>query len=124
MASLSAKQKCVAKCLSRDDFWVGKSFGVTIASTVGIFTVVYRAAGHRNRVPTLEVTHLRGKTTTKEHWREICERAVVEQDPDRFIATIQELIQALEDDEERRSGATRLRVPLSEKPNQLSCPVA
>lgn len=36
---------------------------------------------------------------TKERWKELCERAVVEQDPDRFIATIQELLQVLEDNE-------------------------
>jgi hypothetical protein len=74
--------------------------------------------------PSLEVTPLRGET--KERWRELCERAVFEQDPDRFVATIQELIRVLEDNdnEERRRGATELRVPPNEKPAQLSCPVA
>ena len=52
---------------------------------------------------------MRGKT--KERWREICERAVVEQDPDRFVATIQELLQVLEDDEERRRNSTGLQEP-------------
>jgi hypothetical protein len=57
---------------------------------------------------------LRGET--KERWKELCERAVVEQDPDRFVATIQELLQALEDREERRRNVTVLQVPLDEKP--------
>ena len=65
---------------------------------------------------------LRGET--KERWRELCEQVVFEQDPDRFVATIQELIQVLDDNEERRRKATGLRVPPSEKPPQLSCPVA
>ena len=72
--------------------------------------------------PSLEVTPLRGET--KERWRELCERAVFEQDPDRFVATIQELIQVLEDNEERRREAVELRVPPNEKPAQLSCPIA
>jgi hypothetical protein len=46
---------------------------------------------------------LRGET--KERWRELCERAVIEQDPNRFVATIQELIQELEEKEERRRAA-------------------
>lgn len=53
---------------------------------------------------------MRGET--KERWKELCERAAVEQDPDRFGATIQELRQALEDREERRRNVTVLRLPL------------
>ena len=68
------------------------------------------------------MTPLRGKT--KERWREICERAVIEQDPDRFVATIQELLQVLEDDEERRPSATGLQEPPCEKPAKLSWQVA
>ena len=56
---------------------------------------------------------LRGET--KERWKELCERAVVEQDPDRFVATIQELLQVLEDREERRHDAMVLQVALKEK---------
>jgi hypothetical protein len=52
---------------------------------------------------------------TKERWRELCERAVDEQDPDRFVATIQELLQVLEDREERRRNITVLGVPLDEE---------
>jgi hypothetical protein len=63
---------------------------------------------------------LRGET--KERWRELCERDIVEQDPDRFIATIQELLQVLE--EERRRKASRLPVLLDERPARLTCPVA
>ena len=73
-------------------------------------------------MPSLEVTPLRGET--KERWRELCERAVVEQDPDRFVATIQELIQVLEDREERRRNSTALQRPPDEKPAKLSCSVA
>jgi hypothetical protein len=65
---------------------------------------------------------LRGKI--KERWREICERAVMEQDPDRFVATIQELLQVLEDDEERRLNGTGLQEPPCEKPAKLSWQVA
>ncbi|MGA8500744.1 MAG: hypothetical protein WB683_04295 [Candidatus Sulfotelmatobacter sp.] len=59
---------------------------------------------------------------TKERWRELCEQAIFEQDPDRFIATIQELIQVLDDNEERRRKATGLPVPPIEKasPVELS----
>jgi len=56
---------------------------------------------------------LRGET--KERWKELCKRASVEQDPERFVATIQELLQALEDREERRRNVTVLRVPLDKK---------
>jgi hypothetical protein len=61
---------------------------------------------------------------TKERWRELCEEALVEKDPDRFVATIQELLQVLEDREERRRNATGLRTPPWNKPPQLNCPVA
>ncbi len=37
---------------------------------------------------------MRGET--KERWRELCERVVVEHDPGRFEATIQELLRVLE----------------------------
>jgi hypothetical protein len=65
---------------------------------------------------------LRGKT--KERWKEICERAVDEQDPDRFVATIQELLQELEDDEKQRPNSTGWQEPPSEKPAKLSWQVA
>lgn len=58
---------------------------------------------------------------TKERWRELCERAIVEQDPQKFVATIQELLEVLEDDrEERRRGFTVLRMPRRQKPEYLS----
>jgi hypothetical protein len=56
---------------------------------------------------------LRGET--KERWKELCERAAVEQDPERFVATIQELVQALEDREQRRRNVTVLGVQLDKK---------
>ena len=65
---------------------------------------------------------MRGKT--KERWKEICERAVVEQDPDRFVATIQELLQELEDEEEQPRNPTGPQQPPSEKPAKLSWQVA
>lgn len=55
---------------------------------------------------------------TKERWRELCERAIIEQDPERFVATIQELLEALED-RERRRGATVVRMPQRQKPDYL-----
>ena len=50
---------------------------------------------------------------TKERWRELCERIVREQDPERFEATILELLKELEQDDRRRRNAM-LRVPLVE----------
>jgi hypothetical protein len=64
------------------------------------------------------MTTLRGET--KERWRELCERAVVEQDPDRFLTTIQELLQVLE--EREQIAVQRVRAPPSEKP-YITCPV-
>ncbi len=58
---------------------------------------------------------------TKERWKELCERAVVEQDPDRFLTTIEELLQALEEREEM-AAQRRVRVPPSENP-YITCPV-
>lgn len=58
---------------------------------------------------------------TKEHWRELCERAIVEQDPEKFVATIQQLLEVLEDDrEERRRGVTVVHMPQRQKPEYLS----
>lgn len=58
---------------------------------------------------------------TKERWRELCERAIVEQDPQRFVTTIRELLEVLKDDrEERRRGVTVLRMPQRQKPEYLS----
>ena len=51
---------------------------------------------------------------TKERWRELCERVLSEQDPQRFEATIHELLQVLEDREEQRRNALRLRTTRSE----------
>jgi hypothetical protein len=65
---------------------------------------------------------LRGET--KERWKELCERAVVEQDPDRFVATIQDLLQELEEKEERRRKTSGLQVSQSENPIDLGCPLA
>ena len=62
---------------------------------------------------------MRGET--KERWRERCERAVVEHDPERFLATIQELLKALEHiEEERKRNRTALTMPPSEKAAKLS----
>ena len=64
---------------------------------------------------------MRGET--QERWRELCAEVIVEQDPDKFLTTIQELLQLLEDREEGRRHATALRTPLQEKPSQFSCAV-
>lgn len=61
---------------------------------------------------------MRGET--KERWRELCERAIAEQDPDRFLATIQKLLEALEDHEDRRRGVTVARIPQRQKSEHLS----
>jgi hypothetical protein len=70
-----------------------------------------REVGTR-QAPSLEVTPLRA--ATKERWRELCERVLVEQDPQRFEATVQELLRVLEDHEEHRRDALRSRTPHSE----------
>jgi hypothetical protein len=57
----------------------------------------------------------------KERWRELCERAIVEQNPQRFVATIQELLEVLENDrEKRRHGVAILRMPQRQKPEYSS----
>jgi hypothetical protein len=67
----------------------------------------------RSHYQVLEVTPLPGET--KERWRELCERVVVEQDPDRFLTTIQELLQVLEEREEMAAQRARLCLPPGEK---------
>jgi hypothetical protein len=69
------------------------------------------------------VTTLRGEA--KERWRELCERAVVEQDPDRFLTTIQQLLQVLEEREQNGSATRRgprasQRKTLPNLPSRLS----
>jgi hypothetical protein len=64
---------------------------------------------------------MRGET--KERWRELCERAVVEQDPNKFVATIQELLQVLED-RERQRKAPEAPIPHDKNESNLSCPLA
>ena len=59
---------------------------------------------------------------TKERWRELCERIVHEQDPVRFDATILELLEVLERDDQRRHNAGP-GVPWTEKAGKLSYPV-
>jgi len=54
---------------------------------------------------------MRGET--KERWKELCERALVEQDSERFLATIQELLQALDDNQERLRKARELPLRLA-----------
>lgn len=55
------------------------------------------------------MTTLRGDPT--ERWRELCERAVVEQDPDKFVATVQKLLQVLEEREEATAHRDRVCLP-------------
>ena len=118
------------------DFGSGVSFGGTIAPRISASVLSYLIGqnGRRYRFPTvrencdlnqvfsLEVTPMRGET--KERWRELCERAMVEQDPHRFVATIQELLQVLEEKEERQRNRKTLGVPLGKRPATSSCPVA
>ena len=60
---------------------------------------------------------------TDERLKELCERVVREQDPERFEAAIVELLYVLERRVQPRHNAG-LRIPLIEKPGRLSCPVA
>ena len=39
------------------------------------------------------------RAESKLHWKELCERAVAEQDPDKFLCDIHELIEFLEKNE-------------------------
>lgn len=55
------------------------------------------------------------QTETKEPWKDLCERAVAEQNPERFLATIRELLQVLERDEERRRTSARVGMPAGEE---------
>ena len=47
----------------------------------------------------------------KERWRELCERVVSEQDPERFEATLQELLEVLEEREKMAAPRDKVRVP-------------
>ena len=79
---------------------VGKGFGGTIAFRHG--STCLRSGGREvsltekgflrieTEVPSLEETSVRAEP--KVHWRELCERAVVERDPDRFMSTIQDYL--------------------------------
>lgn len=96
--------------------------GVRNRLSIPVLDGQFRENGGAKILPTLEVTPLRGET--KERWRELCERAVVEQDPDKFLATIQELLRLLEHREERRRSPAGLRMPHGEKSPRLSCPLA
>jgi hypothetical protein len=65
----------------------------------------------------MKLTQFGGDTLrdqTKERWRELCERVLVEQDPQRFEATIRELLQVLEEHEKQRRNAVPLRTPPGE----------
>lgn len=111
---------------------VGKRFGGTIAS---LNYVLFGFLSGGPEVPLIDTSSWRSEDTacfggdtlrgeTKERWRGLCERAVLEQDPDKFLATIKELLQVLEDREERRRGPVGLRMPPGEKSPRLSCPLA
>jgi hypothetical protein len=47
----------------------------------------------------------------KERWKILCERAVQEQDPQKFVATIEELIQELEAKEREMKRAAMPKPP-------------
>lgn len=119
----------IAKCLLRDEFEWANGLAAQLLPNVRSFLSLYRSTTCKSQFTKCRTetgvqfggATLRGET--KERWRELCERAVVEQDPDRFIATIQELLQVLEDNEERRQNLARLRVARVEDPTRLSCPL-
>ena len=52
---------------------------------------------------------------TKERWKELCERAAVEQDHDKFLAIIQELNEVLEAKEHRLKVAEKHSAELPAK---------
>ena len=41
----------------------------------------------------------------KQHWRELCEQAAFEQDPDKLLALVREINRQLEEKEERLRSA-------------------
>ena len=107
------------KSLVQHDFRAAESFGGTIASLPSsalsfdqVGGGVYRRQWefvNRSELPNLEVILLRGKS--KERWRELCERVVSEQDPERFEATLQELLEVLEERETKAAPRDKVRVP-------------
>src|ERR1700691_1812607 len=73
-----------------------------------------------DKLPNLEVTLLRDET--EERWRQLCEKAVIEQDPERFVSLIQELLQVLEnEDQERQRNSAEQGLPPTEN-RKLNCP--
>jgi hypothetical protein len=99
--------------------WVEHRFGSRIASVMGR-RLVSNHTDWRHRLQKLmrivdrSQAQFGGDTLrseTSERWRVLCERAIVERNPDRFLATIQELLQELEHKEERRRKATGLEMP-------------
>jgi hypothetical protein len=110
-----------------------QSFGGTIASLPASVFFLYESGRgalpttvirivNRRELSSLEVTPLRDET--KERWRELCERVISEQDPDRFEATIRELLKVLEGREEMAPPRDRVYVPPSEKLINISSQVS
>lgn len=119
----------VAKWLLRDEFEWASGLAAqllpNVRSFVSLCRTTYKSQFTNCRTETTGV-QFGGATLggeTKERWRELCERVVVEQDPDSFVATIQELLEVLEDNDERRRDVARLRVPRIEDPTRSSCPL-
>ena len=115
-----------ARLLGRQVIWRHNCFFTSVG-------VLFLLSGPRCRLPTTVITNCEPKRTfefggdtlrgeTKERWRELCERVVSEQDPDRFLTTIQELLQVLEEREQMAAQRERVHVPPSEKP-YITCPV-
>jgi len=76
---------------------------------------------HKETSRVREVTPLEDES--KKRWRELCEQAVAEKDPDKFLATIHELLQVLEENEKRRRNAPGLTAPPGHNDPNLGCPV-
>jgi len=47
---------------------------------------------------------------TKERWRELCERASVEQDPDKLLELVKEINQLLEEKRTRLADKTKEQI--------------
>ena len=123
VARVTSNRMAPAKYLFPDDFssrfnWRENCFlyirdsGFYQADRRYRWRTALRANCKMKRSTASEVTLLRNQP--KERWRELCERVLVERDPQRFEATIQELLQALEDHEKQRRNVVPIRTPPGE----------
>ena len=118
---MGSASTCSSATFRRGFIWRENCFLLSVTAFLLRHSGLY-PAGRRHRWPLwstsklqIEAEHLvcwpptsGGDTLrdqTKERWRELCERVLIEQDPHRFEATIQELLRVLEDHEDQRRNA-------------------